>query len=71
MFLSQTGLLHHDRGRATPGYTLIASVMSRTARLIDNDAREVHEWHLPASIATYTRLLPGGQSPDRATCSRR
>ncbi|WP_432695005.1 arylsulfotransferase family protein [Marinobacterium sp. YM272] len=60
MYLSQTGVLHHDQQRATPGFTLVGGIRGFTVNLIDNFGSVVHSWRLPGRLGSYARLLPGG-----------
>ncbi len=56
--VSQVGLIHRDP-RSFEGYTLIASVNSTSAYLIDNDGRIVNEWKSEyPGFSAY--LLPNG-----------
>lgn len=56
----QTGVLHHDRARAFPGYTLAAAFRHRAVRLVDMEGREAHRWDLPGALGSKAYVLPGG-----------
>ncbi|MGB1090514.1 MAG: aryl-sulfate sulfotransferase [Oceanobacter sp.] len=60
MYLSQSGVLHHDLINATPGFTLIGTMRGFTVNLIDNFGNAVHSWRMPGRLGSYARLLPGG-----------
>lgn len=60
MRYQKTGLVHIDRERATPGYTLFCPMHHRVACLLDIDGNIVHQWNLPDWPANYARLLPNG-----------
>jgi hypothetical protein len=59
MFVS--GLTHHDRKRALPGYTVYSTMSGDAVYLIDMDGKVVHQW--PALAGTrvfYGHLLENG-----------
>ena len=62
MNFERVGLLHWDRARAQPGYTLLGSVYGPEVRLVDMSGAEVHAWTLPepCRLGSYGQLLPGG-----------
>jgi len=54
------GLLEYDRGRATPGYTLIVPLSGKAAYLIGMRGEVLHEWSFPLTPGNYAYLLPNG-----------
>ena len=72
------GLLHHERERAFPGYTLIVpnggldasheSGIDRYAALVDMEGRICHRWNSATGLK-YGRLLPNGNLLGRTRAS--
>jgi hypothetical protein len=56
----QTGLLHHDPGKAYPGFTLIAPMAHEQIFLVSNAGEPVHWWTLPGKLGSKAYLLPNG-----------
>ena len=55
------GVEIHDRQRAFPGVSLYSSRLRTSARLIDNDGRELHTWSYPGDDGwEHIELLPNG-----------
>ena len=54
------GLTGVDKAKSFGGYVLFCPLTSSTARLIDNDGKEVHLWNLPGRVGRHCRLLPNG-----------
>jgi hypothetical protein len=55
------GVETHDRDRAWPGVNFYSSRIRASARLIDNDGRELHVWsHLGDDGWEHAELLPNG-----------
>lgn len=57
---SQSGVLHHERGRVQPGWNLYGSTNSNEAFLLDLDGELVHHWVTPPGLASHVELLPDG-----------
>ena len=56
------GVEIHDRRRAFPGVNLYSSRLRTSARLIDNDGRELHTWSYPGDDGwEHTELLANGE----------
>ena len=55
-----TGVITHDKAKATPGYTLFTTLGMYTTRLIDMDGNVVHSWDLPNDVGNYAYLLENG-----------
>ena len=56
------GVETHDRDRAWPGVNFYSSRIRTSARLIDNDGRELHVWSHPGDDGwEHAELLPGGE----------
>ncbi len=56
----QTGLTHHDEGRATPGFTLFTPLDLPTASLVNLAGEEVHAWNIGGKSTNYAKLLDNG-----------
>jgi outer membrane protein assembly factor BamB len=55
------GVEIHDRERTCPGVNFYSSRIRTSARLIDNDGRELHTWSSPGDDGwEHAELLPGG-----------
>ena len=54
------GLLLHDAGRATPGFTLVVPLVGRAAYLLGMRGEVLHQWQLPLTPGNYGYLLPNG-----------
>ena len=55
------GVEIHDRDRAFPGVNFYSSRIRNSARLIDNDGRELHTWSYPGDDGwEHAELLPNG-----------
>ena len=55
-----TGVLVHDEGRATPGFTLIVPLVGREACLIGMRGEILRRWQFPLTPGNYAYLLPSG-----------
>jgi hypothetical protein len=56
------GVEIHDRNRAWPGVNFYSSRIRTSARLIDNDGRELHIWSHPGDDGwEHAELLPTGE----------
>ncbi len=62
----QFGLRVHERGKATPGFTLYSPSWRPVTYLLDMDGNIVHRWDLAGYPGGYARLLPTGNL--LATC---
>lgn len=60
MRILQTGLIHIDSSRATPGFTLFSPLWDAKTFIVDMQGNVVHEWDLPGCPGGYARLLPNG-----------
>lgn len=60
MIPTNTGLLQHDRDKATPGYRMFSTLGIPKTRLINMLGEEVHSWDLPYEPGNYGYLLPSG-----------
>jgi outer membrane protein assembly factor BamB len=56
----ETGVLTHDRNKATPGVTLIVRLRGTAAYLVDMNGRVVHEWTFPYQPGNNVYLLENG-----------
>ncbi len=56
----RSGVLVHDREKATPGYTIFTPLGIKNTYLIDMDGEVVHSWDLPADVGNYAYLLENG-----------
>lgn len=54
------GVLVYDRGRATPGFTLIVPLSGKAAYLIGMRGEVVHQWSFPLTPGNYAYLLSNG-----------
>ena len=57
---NRSGVLQHNKDRASPGYTLFTPIGMFTTYLIDMDGNVVHEWKLPNELGHYAYLLENG-----------
>ena len=76
MRIQQTGLVNHDRARATPGFTLFSPLVHDQVYLLNMDGEVAHEWTVQGNAYGYAYLLPNGHllassMPDGATESDR
>ena len=56
----KTGLLHYDRDRATPGFTLYSPTSQHNTYIVNMEGEAVHEWDLPYPPGNYAYLLENG-----------
>lgn len=56
----QFGLTLHQRGKATPGFTLYSPLWRPVTYLLDMEGKIVHQWNLSGNPGGYARLLPNG-----------
>ncbi|NQV57994.1 MAG: aryl-sulfate sulfotransferase [Rhodospirillales bacterium] len=54
------GLWHHDRDKATPGFTVVAPSRCKNVYLIGMDGDVRHSWQTPMKPGNYAYMLPGG-----------
>ena len=57
---TRSGVLQHDKERATNGYTLFTPIGLFTAYLIDMSGNVVHQWEMPNELGHYAYLLDNG-----------
>ena len=57
---TRTGVLQHDKKRATNGYTLFTPIGLFTTYLIDMSGYVVHQWEVPNELGHYAYLLENG-----------
>ena len=57
---SRSGVLQHDKLRATAGYTLFTPIALFTTYLIDMEGNVVHQWEMPNELGHYAYLLDNG-----------
>ena len=60
MRIQKTGLLHLDRARATPGFTLFSPLVNDEVYLLNIEGEVVHEWTVRGNAYGYAYLLPNG-----------
>ena len=60
MYDDRTGVTHHDRARATPGFTLFAPTQASQVYLVDMDGACVHRWDVTGRTTNACMLLPNG-----------
>ena len=60
LFNSRSGVLQHDKLRATAGYTLFTPIALFTTYLIDMEGNVVHQWEMPNELGHYAYLLDNG-----------
>ena len=56
----RTGVLHYDKKKATPGYTLFTPLGMFNTYLINMNGEVVQEWDLPNDVGNYAYLLENG-----------
>ena len=56
----RTGVMQHNKEKATPGYTLFTPLGLYNTYLIDMDGEVVHQWDLPNDVGNYAYLLENG-----------
>jgi len=54
------GVLTYSRERATPGFTLIAPLPTKSVYLIGMLGEVLHQWNFPWTPGNYAHLLPNG-----------
>lgn len=60
MLVLNTGVTLHQKGKATPGYTLFTRNFSDTVYLVDLDGELVHQWKTRGGSTHFNYLLPNG-----------
>lgn len=60
MRITNTGVLHTDPARATPGYLLFSPVEADRVYLIDTKGNLAHEWRTGGGMTNWCYLLPNG-----------
>ena len=60
MLIELSGVTHHDKDRATPGFTLFSPIQSDRAYLVNKDGDAVHEWAVHGRCTNWCELLPNG-----------
>jgi hypothetical protein len=60
MLFNKFGVTHHDKEKATPGFTLFAPVNHKQANLISLDGETVNQWDLKDGGINHAMLLPNG-----------
>ena len=60
MLILKHGVTHHNKERATPGYTLYSRNGSDQVWLINMDGKVVHEWKTSGGTTNCNYLRPNG-----------
>ena len=71
MRITNTGLLHDEPGRSTPGYLLICPVEGDRAFLLGPDGSVAHEWATGNGMTNWSYLLPNGNLFRNERCADR
>lgn len=61
MLMTQTGVTHHNKARATEGYVLMAPCGGDRVYLVHTDGHVVHEWQTAHGFTFWVYLLPNGR----------
>ncbi len=51
-----TGVLVHDKAKATPGHTVFSGLRGSLVYVIDLDGEVVHRWELPQPIVAFPQV---------------
>ena len=60
MRTQQTGLVHYDKSRATPGFTLFSPLIYDQVYLLNMSGEVIHEWTVRGNAYGYAYLLSNG-----------
>ena len=60
MRITNTGLIHDEPGRSTPGYLLIRTSEGDSSFLLDPDGEVAHSWTGRIGMTNWGYLLPNG-----------
>lgn len=60
MRITNTGLIHDEPGRSTPGYLLIRPAEGDSSFLLDPDGKVAHSWTGRVGMTNWGYLLPNG-----------
>ena len=60
MRYGETGVLVHDKAKATPGHTVFSGLRGTMVYVIDLEGEVVHRWELPQSVSGHLEVLDDG-----------